>query len=267
MRTDYDKLYSQYSPEQLDWTKKIGIWKAKQLCDLLEDEPTESILEIGTGRGDVLNACLPFKVKFGADISSEALEQHRREYGNHNHVLLDAEAAILPFKDKQFDFVLLCDILEHVNNPAQLMREAGRVGKNVFLKIPIENAFLTRIMHKVRKVEYGPHHPSGHLYCWNLKSILRIIDEAGLEIRRGKFISTLMETTEKKYFIKTVVLSIIKALDFIIPNHFIGRKLVGGSLFAIAVQKHQTKKPERLSSGSDYSLQKVINQIYSKKTV
>ncbi len=238
MRTDYDKLYSQYSPTQLDWTKKVGIWKARELCDLLEDEPTGSILEIGTGRGDVLNACLPFKLKYGTDISSEALELHKREYGNNNHILHDADSAALPFKDKQFDFVLLCDILEHVEDPVKLLREAGRVGKNVFLKIPVENALFVKIMHKLRNVEYGHQHPSGHLYCWKLKDILRIIDEAGFVIKKSKFISTSNQLTENKYFIKTTALTMINAIDSLAPNHSISRNLVGGSLFAIAAQKN-----------------------------
>lgn len=236
MKTDYDKIYSEYSQFQLDWNKKVGIRKAGQLCELIEDEPTDSILEIGTGRGDVLNACLPFKVKVGADISNEALEQQRREYGTSRLVLLDAGSE-LPFEDKEFDFVLLCDILEHVENPVKLLQEAARVGKNVFLKIPIENAIFIRLMHKLRHVRYGPEHPSGHLYCWNLADVRRIIKDAELEIKRSKFIPIHNEIAEKKYFLKTIVLSVINLIDLLIPNKVISRNLVGGSLFAIAAAK------------------------------
>lgn len=142
-----------------------------------------------------------------------------------------------PFKDEEFDFVLLCDILEHVKDPVKLMREAGCVGKNVFLKIPVENAILVRLMHKLRKVKYGPEHPSGHLHCWKLKDVHRIIDDAGLEIKKSIFIPILKQIVEKKYFLKTIVLTIIDIIDFVTPNHFISRNLVGGSLFAIAAAK------------------------------
>jgi ubiquinone/menaquinone biosynthesis C-methylase UbiE len=236
MKTDYDKMYAEDSRSHIDWIKKVGIWKAKQLCELIDTEPAESILEVGTGRGDVLNACYPFKERIGADISAEALEQQRREYGNENLVRLDADSP-LPFGNKQVDFVLLCDILEHVDNPVRLLRESARVGKNLLLKIPIENAFLLRLMHKLRGVRYDQTHPSGHLYCWKLHDVIELVNKAGLEITKSKFIATELETTEKKYFFKTVVLSIIKMLDFFTPNHLFSRSLVGGSFFAIAREK------------------------------
>lgn len=201
MKVDYDELYTTARKEHFDWVKKAGIWKARKLCELIGDEQTHSILEIGTGKGDVLNACYPFTLRIGADISSEALEQQRREYGTENLVKIDADSP-LPFADNEVDFVLLCDILEHVQNPVKLLREGGRVGKNVMLKIPIEKALLFRLMQKIRSVKYGPQHPSGHLHCWRLGEVLRLIDNAGLAIVRGKFIRTPIGLIKKKELCK-----------------------------------------------------------------
>ena len=232
MKVDYDKMYAAGGKTHFDWVKKVCIWKAKKLCELIRDEDTGSILEIGTGRGDVLNACYPFAVHIGADISSEALEQQRSEYGTENLVKIDADAP-LPFKDNEVDFVLLCDILEHVDKPVELLREAGRVGKNVMLKIPIERALLVRLMYKIRGAEYGPNHPSGHLHCWRMGEVLRLIDKADIAVVRGGFISTPIELIKKKFFFKTLVFWFTEFVDFFTRDKFFTRCLIGGSFFAI----------------------------------
>ena len=237
VKPDYDKMHASYDQSHIDWVKKVADWKAKELCGLITDEPTNSILEIGTGRGDVLNACYPFKVRIGADISSEALEQHKREYGTEKLVKLDADDP-LPFGDKEIDFVLLCDILEHIEKPIRLLRESARVGKNVMLKIPIENAVLVKLMHKLRGVKYGAAHPSGHLNCWKLKDVEKLVEQAGLEITKSKFISTDRNLTFKKYFLKNIVLMIIEIMDFL-SNHLLSRFFVGGSFFAITREKQK----------------------------
>ncbi|MBU1518503.1 MAG: class I SAM-dependent methyltransferase [Planctomycetes bacterium] len=233
MKVDYNKIYSSYSQEHINYIKNMAIWKAKYLCKLIKDEPAESILEIGTGRGDVLNACYPFKVKIGADISDEAIKQHHDIYKEHKLVKIDADKP-LPFKDNEVDFVLLCDILEHIDNPAFLLREAGRVGRNVLLKIPIENALLLKFMMKINKVEYGPNHPSGHLYCWTMSDVKKLVEKSGLKIVRSKFLPTPANLLKKKYLLKTITVSLISLADLLTADNFFSKILIGGSSFAIA---------------------------------
>ncbi len=233
MKVDYNKIYSSYSEENIDYVKRTGLWKAKNICKLIKDEPAESILEVGTGRGDVLNACYPFKLKIGADISEEALKQHHNMYSTHKLVQIDADKP-LPFSNNEVDFVLLCDILEHVEDPKPLLREAARVGKNVLLKIPIEDAILLNIMRKINKVEYGPQHPSGHLHCWTISKTQNIIEDAGLKIIRSKFLPMPVDLLEKKYLLKNITVSFLSFADIFTINNFFSRILIGGSYFAVA---------------------------------
>jgi ubiquinone/menaquinone biosynthesis C-methylase UbiE len=48
---------------------------------------------------------------------------------------VQADAHNLPFKDDEFDTAVLGDILEHVVDPVQVLREAGRVAKKVVCTI------------------------------------------------------------------------------------------------------------------------------------
>ena len=49
-----------------------------------------------------------------------------------------ADAHHLPFRDKTFPCIVLGDILEHVHDPVQLLREAERVARNIYLTVPNE---------------------------------------------------------------------------------------------------------------------------------
>lgn len=232
MKFDYGKMYATQEDKYFDWVHKAGLWKAQKLCELISNEETNSILEIGTGTGDVLNACRIFKKRVGADILTEAIQMHRNKYSSHHLVKIDTNAS-LPFERDEFDFALLCDILEHVKDPIKLLKEAARVGKNVMLKIPVEKALLINTMNKIRSVTYGAEHPSGHLHCWNLQEILEMIDKSELTLSQGKFINTPITLIKKKNPIKTFVFLLVNALDVFTHKKFFARLLIGGSFFAI----------------------------------
>lgn len=236
-KVDYNNIYSNATPEHFGWVKQTCIWKASVFNELTKDLSVNSVLEIGTGRGDILNALKGFKQKTGADVSEEALRQHNSIYPKHQLINMDADEK-LPFADKQFDCVLLCDILEHVDDPVELLKEASRVGRYLLLKIPIEKAVFIKIMNKVRGVKYGVEHHSGHLYCWNMKDIVLLIEQADLNIKRKKFLSTPIELIEKKFAIKIIVFKLCNLLDKIFRVNFFHRILLGGSYYAIS-QKNQ----------------------------
>jgi len=47
-----------------------------------------------------------------------------------------ADACKMPFKDKAFDFIICSHLLEHMNNPADLLEELMRVGKAGYIEAP-----------------------------------------------------------------------------------------------------------------------------------
>jgi SAM-dependent methyltransferase len=231
-KVDYDNIYSNSSDEHFIWVKKVCLWKAEILSRLSKDIPMQSILEIGTGRGDVLGALSGFEKKIGADISEEALKQHKTVYPKHELIKIDADNK-LPLGDNQIDCVLLCDILEHVDKPAELLKEAARVGKYVLLKIPVENALFFRFMNKVRGVKYGLNHPSGHLHCWNMQNINTLLYQANITIIKDLFLPTPIEQIKYKFGVKILVFKLCGLLDKVCKTNIFNRLLLGGSYFAI----------------------------------
>ncbi len=49
---------------------------------------------------------------------------------------VEASGESLPFKDKEFDYVICCHVVEHVDDPAVFLNELSRVGKGGYLEAP-----------------------------------------------------------------------------------------------------------------------------------
>jgi 2-polyprenyl-6-hydroxyphenyl methylase/3-demethylubiquinone-9 3-methyltransferase len=87
-----------------------------------------AVLDVGCGGGFSTNALAQagYRVQ-GLDASAESLQVAKRHdvTGTAAYVLGDAE--LLPFPDRSFDAVCALDLLEHVERPASVVREAARV--------------------------------------------------------------------------------------------------------------------------------------------
>lgn len=80
-------------------------------------------LDIGCGTGLVL-CCLPDHT-IGLDINRWALERAKRHAPKTQLILADAD--YLPFKGSAFSTVTIFEVLEHMDNPRHVLREATRV--------------------------------------------------------------------------------------------------------------------------------------------
>jgi len=49
---------------------------------------------------------------------------------------IEASGESLPFEDKEFDYVICCHVVEHVDDPAAFLKELSRVGKAGYLEAP-----------------------------------------------------------------------------------------------------------------------------------
>lgn len=84
------------------------------------------ILDVGCGLGTYMKKLLAFSNEvYGVDIDPDKVAQAQQELA---HVYL-APAEELPFPDAYFDVILLHEVLEHVTDDRQAVREAYRVAK------------------------------------------------------------------------------------------------------------------------------------------
>lgn len=88
------------------------------------------VLDVGCGAGFLSNAlAIAGYNVFGIDLSEESLRVAKKYDSSGRAAYLSGNAYSLPFPSGSFDVVCAMDILEHVNQPEQLIQEASRVLK------------------------------------------------------------------------------------------------------------------------------------------
>src|SRR5512142_815202 len=96
------------------------------------------ILDVGCGIGAYLDKFRALTAEpFGVDIDGEKLDRAHHEKGLRTVAVSASEA--LPFPNATFDAVLLHEVIEHVSDDRQTIREAHRVvksGGTVFIFAP-----------------------------------------------------------------------------------------------------------------------------------
>jgi ubiquinone/menaquinone biosynthesis C-methylase UbiE len=86
--------------------------------------PDGRFLDIGCGTGMFLKELGKDRTSYGVDVSDHALSYCAKKV---NSFLIKAFGANLPFKDGVFTFVSLLDMIEHVENDFELLKEVYRV--------------------------------------------------------------------------------------------------------------------------------------------
>ena len=91
---------------------------------------SQTILDIGCGAGFLTNALALYGHRVtGIDLSPSSLEIARQQDSTSSVQFAQADAHHLPFSENSFDVVCAMDLLEHVEKPFAVIREAARVLK------------------------------------------------------------------------------------------------------------------------------------------
>lgn len=132
----------------------------------LEGVAGKTILEVGCGRGATLREfARRGAYTFGLDYSEEALEICRKLHSEDSTILqgtfVNGDARSLPFSDSSFDFVFSVGLIEHFEEPAQLLLEQCRVLKpegHLLVQVPQKYSLYTivkKVLIALDKWPYG----------------------------------------------------------------------------------------------------------------
>ena len=130
-------------------------------------------LDVGCGDGR-LSAELDAAELTGADVSAVALGRARDRLPEARLAELEVDAP-LPFGDGEFDLVLIAETLEHVRDVQLLLSEARRVlrpGGTLAVTTPATGPLMR-----------PPHPLSPHLRFLTRRSLARLVDELGFDVR------------------------------------------------------------------------------------
>ena len=119
---------------------------------LLSPHKNDKILDIGCGTGNHLLALsrLGFDLS-GVDASPGMVEIAKSRLGNRCE-LKTGSAEDLPFSDNEFDFALLINTLEFLDDPVTALKEAGRVARRKVLICVINSLSLYNLGARIQGV-------------------------------------------------------------------------------------------------------------------
>jgi ubiquinone/menaquinone biosynthesis C-methylase UbiE len=176
LHANYENYYKEGDSE---WRRLGAISKVENIVTLCRDLPRESMLEIGAGEGSILSRLSDlsfFQELYALEISPTGVETIKNK---NIPRLLECklfDGYNIPFNSDRFNIAILSHVVEHVEHPRQLLYEASRVAKYVFVEVPLEDTIrLPRdfILNRV-----------GHINFYSAKTIRRLIQSCHLRIMR-----------------------------------------------------------------------------------
>lgn len=100
------------------------------------DIPSGRFLDIGCGTGIFLRTLEKRGTTYGLDLSEQALSYCRKDG---SRLLARGSGGLLPFKDNSFSLITLLDMIEHIENDKEVLKEVYRIctpGGVVIITVP-----------------------------------------------------------------------------------------------------------------------------------
>jgi ubiquinone/menaquinone biosynthesis C-methylase UbiE len=149
-----EEMALKYDPEAYHLRSNFLIrWierrRVKTIIRMLDVTTDDDVLEVGCGAGNVLEK-IPNGNKHGIDLSSSLLQKSQQRLADQGGVLALANAENLPFSENTFSRVVCTEVLEHVIDPRNVLREMARVARqDAVLVISIPNE---RLIERVKGI-------------------------------------------------------------------------------------------------------------------
>ncbi len=145
MKIDFDQRVAQSYDKwyETDFGKYSASAQNRLMIGLLKHAPCQRLLDIGCGTGNHLR--LFHKLGWdtaGVEPSISMLKKAKEKLDNKAKLIL-ARGEELPIRDNAFDLAILFTTLEFCQNPAEVLKEAGRVTqKRIFIGVLNSWSFL-----------------------------------------------------------------------------------------------------------------------------
>ena len=171
----YDKVYE--DPDIPLRRRLAARGKVDSIVRLASHVPHDSIIEIGAGDGAMLvELAAPWlwQVLSRHDVSQKAIDQlaDRHIPGLLSASVFDGET--IPHEDREFDLAMLNHVAEHLDNPRRMVREAGRVARNVVMQVPLEDTLWLGWDFK--------RSPGGHVNFYSPRSFRHLVQSCELTV-------------------------------------------------------------------------------------
>jgi SAM-dependent methyltransferase len=179
-----EELIRFYAPQYYgsDWYKQEG--KGRIFGRTMLPDPTGKFLDVGCSLGHFLHGIRQSSQwnVYGVEVSAEAVAFARGKLGLN---VSCGELSTAEYPDSFFDYLHVCNVLEHVRDPLSFLKECRRIlraGGHLFLAVPngpVDNAGIINYY----KNEGSPaRSKDGHLFFFSPEALRQIFHEANFEI-------------------------------------------------------------------------------------
>ena len=169
---DYEEEYHSIIHRHLLKNKEYYLFRAKHATKIYWRYLKENVLEFGCGLGQ--NIYLNKDKAIGLDISNFCIKECKIR----GIRIIDDTKKI---KNGEFNSILACHVLEHMEDPAATLREFHRLlrdGGNLVLVLPVS-------CHN-KPYKQWRSDKSKHLFQWNFAAINELLNFIGFKIRLNK---------------------------------------------------------------------------------
>lgn len=163
----------------------------RKLIKDIDRKEITSVCEVGAGEGELLKNIIkvyPGAIYSATDLSKRKIKEAKNnlKIKNINFSVQNAEN-LNKFKDKQFDLVICCEVLEHVKNYNKSLKELKRISKKYIL-ISVPNEPIWRMLNMTRgKYWKTLGNTPGHINHWNIFSFDKLVKSEKLVILGKKY--------------------------------------------------------------------------------
>ena len=141
--------------------------------------PEDNVLDIGCGNGyNTYKIAEKARSIVGIDINDNNIKLARSDFQRDNIKYIIGDATRYSF-DGKFDVVILSNVLEHIENRIQLLKEIKSLGGKILIRVPVLDRSWIVLYKKEFDVEYRL--DSTHFIEYTLMNFLDELNRADLE--------------------------------------------------------------------------------------
>ena len=211
-------------------------WKMTKILPLINkfvnhiNKKEINLLDVGGGAGLILKLTSEhlkknhkIKVnKYSLDLTPKMLKIQKKNNPDIKK-LLNEDITKTSLKDKEIDITLLIDVLEHVPNPENALKELERISNYVILKVPLENNILTKLFNFITlgKSRKNIIKTMGHINRYNYSCLKKQIEKSNGKIEKYYY------TNVFEYYNKSEYTKDKKKLEnkFLIKNYYFTKNI------------------------------------------
>jgi len=213
-----NKYDDYYLAEDTKWRQICSKDKANTIIRLCDDNNIVNLLEIGAGDGAILYQLdnNNFASNYTAlEISKSGINKIKEKYISKLQNIDTFDGYDTPYKNNQFDLVIMSHVIEHVPYPRKLINEAMRIGKHLYFEVPCEDNIRL-------KYNYTPDR-TGHINFYSPKTFRRLLQTCDLHIEKEYLYNPSLESYKYLHGIKGIVPYLIKQSLIKLSERFASR--------------------------------------------